>query len=236
MKGKIMRVAAGLILAAGIALFCYPYAAQWQYNRESGAAIREFDNRAKQLSETKKGSGEAPYLPTLYAAMQAYNEDLYRNGQDGFRDAWSYQPASFDLTQYGLPDNMVGYIDIPEMDITLPIYLGATQENMSLGAVHLTQTSLPIGGDNTNCVIAAHRGYSRAAMFRDIEKLKAGDDITITNLWGKLTYRVEKTKIIRPTDVKEVMIQPGRDLLTLITCHPKRENYQRYVVYCKRVR
>jgi sortase A len=120
------------------------------------------------------------------------------------------------------------------MDIKLPIYLGASEENMKKGAVHLTETSLPIGGKNTNCVIAAHRGFSGAPMFREIEKLKKGDKIYITNFWYKMTYQVVDIEIINPDDVEKVLIQKGRDLVTLSTCHPYRYNYQRYIVYCER--
>ena len=97
------------------------------------------------------------------------------------------------------------------------------------------ETSYSIGGENTNCVLAAHRGSSRAAMFRDIEKLEIGDEIYIQNFRETLTYRVAELRVISPTDVQELLIQPGRDLVTLITCHPYRHNYQRYVVYCERV-
>ena len=121
------------------------------------------------------------------------------------------------------------------MEVELPILLGANTENMKEGAVHLTETSYPVGGENTNCVLAAHRGSSRAAMFRDIEILEIGDEIIIRNFRETLTYRVAELRVISPTDVQELLIQPGRDLVTLITCHPYRHNDQRYVVYCERV-
>ena len=120
------------------------------------------------------------------------------------------------------------------MEIELPILLGANTENMKQGAVHLIETSYPIGGENTNCVLAAHRGYSRAAMFRDIEKLELGDEIYIRNFRETLVYRVVQLQVISPTDVGQLLIQDGRDLVTLITCHPYGHNYQRYVVYCER--
>ena len=228
---KVVLVLASITLLIGIGIMSYPYIQQWKYDKDARELIDKFDEWRQTLSQEET----ALDLDGLYAAMQAYDQDLYENGQSGFRDAWSYQEPSFDLTEWGLPDNMVGYIDIPQMGVKLPIYLGASTENMRLGAVHLTQTSLPIGGENTNAVIAAHRGYSTAAMFRDIEKLQLGDEITVTNLWETMTYQVVEIKIIDPTDTQEVLIQQGRDLVTLITCHPYRYNYQRYVVYCERV-
>ena len=100
----------------------------------------------------------------------------------------------------------------------------------------MSQTSLPIGGIDTNCVIAGHRGYSGASYFRYIEKLSVGDSVTITNLWESLHYRVSEIKIIDPYDVDEILIQEGRELITLLTCHPYASGgRQRYVVYCERV-
>ena len=105
---------------------------------------------------------------------------------------------------------------------------------MKQGAAHLTNTSYPVGGWNTNCVLAAHRGYSRTAMFRDIELLEPGDEVVIENFRETLTYEVTETKVIAPDEIQEVLIQEGKDMVTLITCHPYRENRQRYVVYCER--
>ena len=118
----------------------------------------------------------------------------------------------------------------------MPIYLGATEQHMADGAAHLSQTSLPIGGANTNSVIAGHRGYGGANYFRYIDKLQIGDTVTVTNLWEQLTYQVAEIKIIYPYQVEEILIQPGRELLTLLTCHPYASGgKQRYLVICERV-
>ena len=82
-----------------------------------------------------------------------------------------------------MEDNVAAVIEIPRMDVELPVYLGATRENMERGAVQLGQTSLPVGGVNTNCVIAAHRGYRGIPMFRDIEALRPGDEVIVHNFW-----------------------------------------------------
>ena len=131
---------------------------------------------------------------------------------------------------------MIGYIKIDAMNIEVPLYIGANEENLRKAAVVLSQTSMPVGGENTNCVIAAHRGgYNGQAMFRDIEVLKQGDIIEITNLWETLQYEVAKCIVITPDDIDAVKIIPGQDMVTLVTCHPYGNNYQRYVVYCTRV-
>ena len=106
---------------------------------------------------------------------------------------------------------------------------------MALGAAVLTQTSIPIGGENTNSVIAGHRGYNGASYFRYIPDLQIGDEVVITNLWETLTYRVAETKIIAPNDVDEILIQDSKDRITLLTCHPYASGgKQRYLVICDR--
>jgi len=121
------------------------------------------------------------------------------------------------------------------MNIRIPIFAGAHDGNMLRGAAHLTQSSLPVGGINSNAVITAHRGLSRARMFRDIEDMQEGDYIYITNFYQTLRYRVFYMRVIEDYEVDFLKIQPGRDLITLKTCHPYRLNHQRFLVYAERV-
>ena len=117
----------------------------------------------------------------------------------------------------------------------LSLYLGATELNLAAGAAQLSQTSIPIGGINTNSVIAGHRGWHGASYFRYITDLEYGDEIIITNLWGELTYKVVDTDIIAPNEVEKVLIHPGKDMITLLTCHPYASGgKQRYLVFCER--
>ena len=123
----------------------------------------------------------------------------------------------------------------PRLELNMPIYLGATRENMANGAAVMGQTSLPIGGSDTNCVLAGHRGWNGAAYFLYINQLEPRDTVTVTNLWETLTYTVTETKIINPNDVDAIHIQPGKELLTLLTCHPPASGgKQRYLVFCER--
>ena len=177
---------------------------------------------------------ETPY-PELLAAMQAYNERIFAEGQSDLVDAWSYTEPSFDLAEYGLENDVIGVLSIPSINLEMPIYLGATYDHMVRGAAHLSQTSLPIGGINTNCVIAGHRGWSGAPYFLNMDKVVVGDTVTVTNLWETLTYQVCEIRVIEPNDIDAVLIQPGRDMLTLITCHPYASGGRyRLVVFCER--
>jgi sortase A len=128
-----------------------------------------------------------------------------------------------------------GYIEIPAMNLTLPLYSGASTENLAKGAAILGETSIPVGGIHTNSVIAGHRGYDGKAFFKEIEKIQKGDKVYITNPWGKLTYVACDMNIIEPDDVDAVKIQEGKDMITLMTCHPYASGGKyRYVVYCIR--
>lgn len=182
---------------------------------------------------------EEPALPTehtqLWLDVKAYNEAIFQEGQKGLSNPTAYEIPSFHLGDYGLGSEVFGVLSIPRLELNMPIYLGATRENMANGAAVMGQTSLPIGGSNTNCVIAGHRGWNGAAYFLYINQLEPGDTVTVTNLWETLTYEVVGTQIISPNDVEAIHIQPGKELLTLLTCHPPASGgKQRYLVFCER--
>ena len=164
----------------------------------------------------------------LWEAMVDYNETLWLDKQAGLCDPWAYIQPSFTLGDFGLEDEVFGVI-------SMPIYLGATDAHLAAGAAQLSQTSLPIGGTNTNCVLSGHRGYNGAAFFRYVPDLQPGDTVIITNLWETLTYTVRYTDIIEPYEVEKILIREGKDMVTLLTCHPYASGgKQRYVVYCER--
>lgn len=169
-----------------------------------------------------------------YEALVDYSERVREGTGDKVNDPFAF--SGDELAAMGLPDGIVGSIDIPAMGVTLPIYLGATEANMELGAAVVAGTSMPVGGESSNCVIAAHRGvWHGVQMFRDIELLEVGDTLTVTTAWDELTYRVCEIRVIEPDDVDALAVQEGRDLVTLFTCHPYAVSTQRYLVYCERV-
>ncbi len=230
-----------LVFLAGLASILYPYIWGAAVDSSIASTAKDFLEREEpELPATTviidfiKPEKVKPY-PELWEDMVRYNQNIATQGQSGLSCAYDYQKASFQLADYGLPDEIFGVLSIPAIDLKMPIYLGATEQHMANGAAHLSQTSLPIGGMDTNCVIAGHRGYSGASYFRYLDKLHVGDTVSVTNLWETLTYRVSEIRIIDPSDVEEILIQPGRELLTLLTCHPYASGgRQRYVVYCER--
>ena len=245
MARKIIITIMVLVFLTGLIFFLYPYAQGALIDKEIQEHAEDFHSRVEIQPTTGNASTviidtteptEEQLYPDLWADMTAYNEAIYAEGQSGLSCAYDYQKPSFTLKDYGLEDEVFGVISIPAMDLNMPIFLGATEKHMADGAAHMSQTSLPIGGNNTNCVIAGHRGYGGASYFRYIEKLRIGDSVTITNLWEALEYRVVQIKIIYPNEVKEILIQENRDLLTLLTCHPYASGgKQRFLVICERV-
>lgn len=223
MKKKIMIILSCIVFLCGISVLFYPAVRNQIYNKEVETQFNDFE---------EKYSNEN--TQALYEYMKAYNENLFKNHQNTLVDPFSYTQNKIDLSEYGIDDGIVGYITISKMNISLPILLGASEKNMLHGATHLTETSYPIGGENTNCVIAAHRGTT-IVMFRNIQLLEVGDKVEIRNFCETLDYEVSEIEIINPTDVDKLLIREGEDMVTLITCHPYRSNAQRYVVFCKRV-
>ena len=222
---KTSLVLAMLLAVAGICVMLWPIFTGYKLQADTDAAVQSF------LEERKP---EQQY-PELLADLQAYNQRIYAEKQSGLVDLEACEVPAADLTAYGIEDEIIGILEIPAMELTMPVCLGASDDHLAAGAAVLGNTSAPIGGDNTNCVIAGHRGWRGADYFRHIDRLQVGDSVTLMNLWETLTYTVADIQIIQPHEVDKIKIQSDRDLLTLLTCHPYASGgRQRYVVYCER--
>ena len=222
---KTSLVLAALLAVAGVCVMLWPVFTGHRLQADTDAAVQSF------LEERKP---EQQY-PELLAALQDYNRQLYAEKQRELTSLEACETPAADLTTYGIDDEIIGVLEIPAMELTMPVYLGASDAHLAAGAAVLGNTSAPIGGDNTNCVIAGHRGWRGADYFRHIDRLHVGDTVTLTNLWKTLTYTVTDIQIIQPHEVDKIKIQQGRDLLTLLTCHPYASGgRQRYVVYCEK--
>ena len=222
---KTSLVLAALLAVAGVCVMLWPVFTGHRLQADTNEAVQNF------LEERKP---EQQY-PKLLAALQKYNRQLYAEKQSSLIDLEACEEPAADLTVYGIEDEIIGVLEIPAMELTMPVYLGASDDHLAAGTAVLGNTSAPIGGDNTNCVIAGHRGWKGADYFRHIDRLQMGDTVTLTNLWETLTYTVADIQIIQPHEVDKIKIQQGRGLLTLLTCHPYASGgRQRFVVYCER--
>ena len=222
---KTSLVLAALLAVAGVCVMLWPVFTGHRLQSSTTTAAQEF------LTDCDI-PGQHPELLT---ALQEYNRQLYTEKQCNLTDLEACETPAADLVAYGIEDEIIGVLEIPAMELTMPVYLGASDAHLAAGAAVLGNTSAPIGGDNTNSVIAGHRGWKGADYFRHIDRLAVGDSVTLTNLWGTLTYTVADIQIIKPHEVEKIKIQPNRDLLTLLTCHPYASGgRERYVAYCVR--
>lgn len=239
-RGIAPLAAALALLVAGVCLLLAPTvsAVMGQLDAEGTVAdlrreLTVMDPEAHSEGDASDGRLSKEGDPT-YEALAEYSEEVREGTGDTVNDPFAFSSA--DLTEMGLPDGLVGTIEVPALGVTLPLYLGATYENMSWGAAVVAGTSMPVGGESSNCVVAAHRGVWRGVqMFRDIEKIQLGDTVTIETPWDRLTYRAVEIRVIEPDDAAALAVQEGRDLVTLLTCHPYAVSTHRYLVYCERV-
>ena len=221
---------------ASAALAINPLVYRAEKTREIRQGVKQFTQKVEEVQEISNQTEESMPYEDLYRSIQTYNEWLVKINQGNLTNSVSMAIVPFTMTDYGLPDEVFGVLRIPAMDLEMPIYLGANDENMAAGAAVLTQTSIPIGGENTNAGIAGHRGWNGYPYFLDIENLQVGDLVYIKNIWEELTYKVTAIRIVYPDDIDAILIQPGRDMVTLLTCHPPNTGGRyRYLVYCERV-
>ena len=208
MRKTYLLLAVLLLAVAGICVMLWPAFTGHRLQADTDAAVQSF------LKERKP---EQQY-PELLAALQECNRQLYAEKQCNLTDLEACEEPAADLTTYSIEDEIIGVLEIPAMELIMPVYLGASDAHLAAGAAVLGNTSAPIGGNSTNCVIAGHRGWKGADYFRHIDRLQVSDTVKLTNLWGTLTYTVADIQIIQPHEVERIKIQPNRDLLTLLTC------------------
>ncbi len=221
-----MQILIGSILiSVGLFLFFYPNMRGYQIQKE-----------VKRLAGYLKERNDIQYSE-LYQELKQYNQRLMIEGQK-IRDVWSYSQPPVPLENMPMDDPVIGYLEIADMEVKLPLLLGASEENLARGAAVLSETSMPIGGENSNCVIAAHRGWKGSTYFQYIEHMKIGSEVYVTNPWETLVYRAVSRKVIAPYDLDAIRIQENKDMVTLLSCHPDGlgGGQYRYLVYCERIR
>ncbi len=261
MPKKIITVIAVIMLIVGLGLFLFPPISNFIGKQIAESEINSFDNRVENIQsgsyedalkdgrvddkgylidENGNRTSSAPVvfdvdLERLYNDSVEYNENLKENQGSLMIDSYSYEYPSLNLANYGAYDYVYGYVSAPSIDMQLPIYLGASNSNMSYGAAHLTYTSLPIGGLNTNTVLAGHTGYIGRIFFDNLRNLQIGEAVYLINYWGRIEYTVTETKVVSPDQSQDMFIKQDKDLLTMITCiYTGNQEYDRYLVICER--
>ena len=242
-KGILMTLLFLWVYLVGMGILLYPIN-NYYTGKRMESSVESFHGTSPTESGTdsteatqaaQKTEPPTPY-PELLEMLEAYNRELYEDDQSKLSSLAATEQPGVLFSVSGQTGDVFGVLSIPKLEMEMPLYLGATEAHMAEGAAQLGQTSIPIGGENTNAVIAGHRGYNGAPYFRYVPELQVGDSVDITNLWGTLHYSVVETKIIQPNDIDAIKIQSGRDLITLLTCHPYASGgKQRFLVICERM-
>ena len=232
MKSKAGRLLIGIIFLAGLSLLLYPLVAnQWNNYRQ-----KQLLSGYEQTVSQKEEANEIDYDAELKKAV-AYNEALLPSIlPDSFAIAEASEEDQVYMNTLNIAgDGMMGSVEIPKINIKLPIYHTTDEEVLKQAAGHLEGSSLPCGGGSTHAVISAHRGLPSASLFTDLDQLKEGDHFLIHVLNETLSYEVDKISVVKPEDTSALVVEDGKDLVTLLTCTPYGVNTERLLVRGHRV-
>ena len=214
-----------LLLLAGVSLLLYPSLSDYWNSMHQTRAIASYAETVSQLDTAQ--------YDEMWKAAQDYNRSLaQRETAFALTDEQKVAYESL-LDVSGL--GVMGYIEIPEIDCSLPIYHGTEESVLQVAVGHLEWTSLPVGGEGTHCVLSGHRGLPSAKLFTNLDKLAVGDTFLLRVLDEVLTYEVDQILIVEPEQVDALGIVPGEDYCTLVTCTPYGINTHRLLVRGHRV-
>ena len=250
---KLLLILSALLLLCGFGVLLYPSVQTAAFRQAEKSVMRRFDEYRTGASAETESSSDVPEgqqnqhddegkdmrsenrqaFRELWEACVSYNLNLVE-AQPFSLTAQSMNEPAFNLEEYGWDQEVFACLSIPSADIETPLYLGANRSNLNKGGVILGQTSLPIGGKSTHCVIGGHRTWNGILHpFVSLERVRVGDYVYVTNPWETLSYRVIATETIWPDDLSKIRIQEGKDLLSVFTCtYP---NTHRILVLCERM-
>ena len=226
---KAISILIAVVLISAIAMLLYPTVSD-QYS--------QFLNNRRILSYTRQVEAVDPTAGTeMMAAARAYNEVIRNTDiRDAFDTAATESSAEYQSLLNPNGDGIMGIIEIPKIGVRLPVYHGTGDVGLSQGAGHMEGTSLPVGGENTHCGIAGHRGLPSAKLFSDLDQVQRGDVIYLNVLGELLVYQVDQISVVLPHEMEYMSIIEGGDYLTLVTCTPYGVNSHRLLVRGKRAR
>ena len=232
MKNKAGNLVISIIFLAGLSLLLYPFVAnQWNNYRQ-----KQLLSGYEQVVSEKEAAEGIDYDAERKKA-EDYNEALLPCVlPDSFALAESSGVDPVYMNTLNIAgDEMMGSVEIPKINIKIPIYHTTEEEVLNKGAGHLEGSSLPVGGANTHAVISAHRGLPSASLFTDLDQMKVGDHFLLHVLDETLCYEVDKISVVKPEDTSALAVEDGQDLVTLLTCTPYGVNTERLLVRGHRV-
>ena len=225
MKKRGTTIILLLVLIAGLSLLLYPTLADWWNSMTQSRAVASYVEAVAQIDDEQ--------YARLWNEALEYNRSLTSRDNDYLLN--QEQKATYEeiLDIGGL--GIMGYIEVPSIGVTLPIYHGTDETVLQVAIGHLEWTSLPVGGKSSHCVVSGHRGLPSARLFTDLDKLVVGDTFMFRVLDEILTYEVDQILIVEPHETDDLKIVEGEDLCTLITCTPYGVNSHRLLVRGHRV-
>ena len=209
-----------LVLLLGVGIMAYPTVSDWWNSLHQTRAIVSYAAAVEEVDTSE--------IDALIEAARAYNatipqkENVFRMTEEELE---TYR-SLLDMTGTGI----IGYVEVPSIDVYLPVYHGTDESVLQVAVGHLDWTSLPVGGESTHAVMSGHRGLPRAKLFTDLDKVKIGDTFTITVLNETLAYEVDQIRIVLPVETDDLQIVEGEDYCTLVTCTPYGINTHRLLV------
>ena len=225
-KNTIIIICFILVILLGAGAATYPLIASINNERTQSLVQTEYEEKLQQLDTSE--------IDAALAAAREYNKTISTVQIEDVDKIKADLPPYEDLLNLA-NNGIMGYIEIPTINIDLPIYHGTTGAAMEKGAGHMEGTSLPVGGIGTHAVISAHSGMASAKLFTDLDKLKLGDMFFITVCNQKLAYEVDNIAVVEPTDIDLIRIDTQQDYVTLLTCTPYGVNTHRLLVRGHRV-
>ena len=209
-----------LIFLAGVSFLAYPTVSNLWNQAHQSRAIATYSKQVEKLddSENKK----------MLKAARKYNKSLLKKSDHwklSKKDKKKYE-SLLDVSGTGI----MGYIEVPKIDCSLPIYHGTDEGALQIAIGHLEGSSLPVGGKSTHCVLSGHRGLPSARLFTDLDQMEEGDIFILNILGRKLVYEVDQIRVVLPEEMSDLEIEEGKDLCTLVTCTPYGINTHRLLV------
>lgn len=220
-KRILLHVLFLVLFLIGIEAAAYPAFGNWYTEQKRSVVLTEYEKALAKIEDAD--------LTDAFKQAEIYNDALFTGEID------EKERPDYGELLCTTEDGIMGYVEIPAIQIRLPIYHGCTENELSKGAGHLPSSSLPVGGKSTHAVLAAHSGRADSKMFTDLDQVKEGDLVYLYVLNKTLTYEVDKITVTTPDDTDAIQIIDGEDLLTLLTCTPYGTNTHRLLVRGHRI-
>lgn len=225
MKKHLSTIILVLVLVLGLGIMLYPTVSDWWNSFHQTRAIASYSDAVATMDNE--------LYDQLWQEAEAYNAALAQKANPYFFT--EEDQALYDSTLNVSGTGIMGYIDIPEIKCTLPIYHGTSDAVLQVGVGHIEGSSLPVGGEGTHCVLSGHSGLPSAVLFTHLEDLDIGDLFTLQIMDETLTYEVDRFNRVLPHEMDLLTIEEGKDSCTLVTCTPYGVNSHRLLVHAHRV-